>query len=826
MTSDLSSFVIAPRARPAEPAVRIDDTTLRDGEQTAGVVFSNHEKIRIAKLLDEVGVHQIEIGIPAMGGDEKKTIAEIVELGLDTSILAWNRAVVDDIRHSIDCGVDAVAISMSASDIHIEHKLAKSRQWVLDQIRECVAFAKDQDLYVSVNAEDASRADLEFLLRFGQAAKEEGADRLRFCDTLGILDPFDTYNVITFLKKEGGLDIEMHTHDDFGMATANALAGIKAGATYVNTTVNGLGERAGNAALEEVAMALKYLGKVDVGLHTSRFRELSEYVAAASARTIPAWKSIVGTNVFAHESGIHADGVIKNPLNYEAFAPEDVGLERQIVVGKHSGSRTIYRKFQEFGLELTQEDCDGVLALVRKTAVELKRALFDKELMYIYQDYLGHLGDAVPMGNKGAAEAAGADPAVPAPGAATLNSHRRHAIERGAAGAPLRAATLAEKLLAAHAGLDAVVPGQIVVCDVDVAIAQDGTGPLAIEQIEELGTGRVKAPECVFFIDHAAPAPRSELANAQKTIRAFCAESGATLSDVEMGVCHQRVAESYAKPGDLVIGADSHTCMAGALGAFATGMGSTDVAVGMATGKTWLRVPETFRIEVEGDARRRRRGQGPDAHPHRAAGRRRRHLQGARVRRAGHRRDAHARPPDPEQHERRGRRQVRPHAERRDDQGVPGGAGPRGGLAAARGRPRGRLRARRAVRPRRRGADGGEAAHRGQHGAGGRAQGHQGGPGPHRHLHQRPPRGPALGGAHPARASPRPGHAPHRHAGLAGHGARRRRRGPVRRVLGRRRRGHQPRLRRVRRRPRGYPRRRRGVHQHREPQLPRPHGQP
>jgi 3-isopropylmalate/(R)-2-methylmalate dehydratase large subunit len=162
------------------------------------------------------------------------------------------------------------------------------------------------------------------------------------------------------------------------------------------------------------------------------------------------------------------------------------------------------------------------------------------------------------------------------------------------------ALTLAEKILAAHAGLESVVPGQIVVADVDVAIAQDGTGPLAIQQIEELGVARVKAPTCVFFIDHAAPAPRSELANAQKTIRAFCASSGATLSDVEMGVCHQRVAESYARPGDLVIGADSHTCMAGALGAFATGMGSTDVAVGMATGKTWLRVPETFRIAVEG----------------------------------------------------------------------------------------------------------------------------------------------------------------------------------------------------------------------------------
>jgi 3-isopropylmalate/(R)-2-methylmalate dehydratase large subunit len=163
--------------------------------------------------------------------------------------------------------------------------------------------------------------------------------------------------------------------------------------------------------------------------------------------------------------------------------------------------------------------------------------------------------------------------------------------------------TLAEKLLAARVGLDAVVPGQIVVADVDVAIAQDGTGPLAIQQIGELGTARVAAPTCVFFIDHAAPAPRSELANAQRTIRAFCAASGATLSDVEMGICHQRVAESYAKPGDLVIGADSHTCTAGALAAFATGMGSTDVAVGMASGKTWLRVPATVRLEVSGALR-------------------------------------------------------------------------------------------------------------------------------------------------------------------------------------------------------------------------------
>jgi homocitrate synthase NifV len=179
----------------------------------------------------------------------------------------------------------------------------------------------------------------------------------------------------------------MHTHNDFGMATANAIAGIKAGAHYVNTTINGLGERAGNAALEEVVMALKYISKVDLRLKTERFRELSEFVANASARSIPVWKPIVGANVFAHESGIHADGVIKNPLNYEVFTPEEVGLERQLVIGKHSGTKAIRMKFEEFRIELSDEDCAAILEIVRRHAVESKRGLFEKELMYIYKDY-------------------------------------------------------------------------------------------------------------------------------------------------------------------------------------------------------------------------------------------------------------------------------------------------------------------------------------------------------------------------------------------------------------------------------------------------------
>lgn len=368
--------------------VKFDDTTLRDGEQTAGVVFANREKVRIAKLLDEIGVHQIEAGIAAMGGDERETIAEIASLGLNASVLGWNRANVDDIKTSIECGVDAVAISLATSDIHIETKLKKDRAWVLNSIREAVAFAKSHGVYVSVNAEDASRTDIGFLKEYACAAEAEGADRLRFCDTIGIMEPFRTYQVVRELRQSCGLEIEMHTHNDFGMAVSNAIAGIHAGATWVNVTVAGLGERAGNAALEEVVMALKYTEEIDVDIDTTRFREIGEYVFGAAGRRIPAWKSVIGTNVFAHESGIHADGVIKNPKTYEIFSPDEVGLERQIVIGKHSGSKSIEMKFAEYGIELTKAQAAEMLPMVRNMAVELKRSLFDKELLYIYNDWV------------------------------------------------------------------------------------------------------------------------------------------------------------------------------------------------------------------------------------------------------------------------------------------------------------------------------------------------------------------------------------------------------------------------------------------------------
>ncbi|NYT11487.1 MAG: homocitrate synthase [Methanomassiliicoccales archaeon] len=367
--------------------LNICDTTLRDGEQAAGIVFANLEKIRIAKLLDELGVQQLEVGIPAMGGDEKKSIKRIASLGLDSSILGWNRASIEDISHSIDCDVDAVAISMSSSDIHIEHKLRKSREWVLERLVEGIEYAKDHGLYVSANAEDSSRADKEFLIKFAQTAKGAGADRLRYCDTLGILEPRRTFETIKVLVDYVKIPVEMHTHNDFGMATANAIAGVRGGATFISTTVLGIGERTGNSPLEEVVMAAKHLLNVDTGIDTKRFREIAEYVARASNREIPGWKPIVGSNCFAHEAGIHTDGVLKFLSNYEPYSPEEVGMDRKIIIGKHSGRSTIKQVLADRGIDINDEASTAILEIVRKTSVSLKRALSENELFYIYQDW-------------------------------------------------------------------------------------------------------------------------------------------------------------------------------------------------------------------------------------------------------------------------------------------------------------------------------------------------------------------------------------------------------------------------------------------------------
>ena len=371
--------------------VAICDTTLRDGEQTAGIVFANIEKYKIAQMLDDAGVPQIECGIPVMGGDEKIAVKHIAHMGLNASILGWNRATIADVDSSLDCDVDSIAISMSSSDIHIENKLRKTRQWVLEQISMSVQHAADHGMYISCNAEDASRADLMFLIDFAKTAKEAGANRLRYCDTIGREDPFTAYERIKTIIKVVGIDVEMHTHNDFGMANANSIAGVKAGAKFVSTTVMGIGERSGNAALEEVVMTCRHILNLETGIDAKKLRPLAEFVSKAANRPIGKAKPFLGENCFAHEAGIHADGIIKNAKNYEPYDPEEVGLTRSIVIGKHSGSKTLITDLATRGVELSHEDAEKLLVLVRRASISVHRSLSSDELYYLYQDMLNNV---------------------------------------------------------------------------------------------------------------------------------------------------------------------------------------------------------------------------------------------------------------------------------------------------------------------------------------------------------------------------------------------------------------------------------------------------
>jgi len=363
----------------------IDDTTLRDGEQTAGVVFSRREKLTIARMLDSIGVREIECGIPAMGAEEQAGIKALVDLGLNARLITWNRALVPEIKASIACGVQAVDISLSVSDQMIVHKLRTDRAAVREQLKVALGFAKECNLYVSVGGEDAGRADLDFIVDLMKITRDMGGDRFRFCDTLGMMDPFTMYDKVSCLRRAvPEVDIEVHTHNDLGMATANAIAGIRAGARFVNTTINGLGERAGNAALEEVVMGLKHALGIDIGIDTHRFREMSLFVAKASQRPLPVSKPVVGERAFAHEAGLHADGVIKDHRNYEGFDPAEVGLERQIIVGKHSGTGGLIERYRTMGISLGRAQATALLATARAMAGRRKRDLSNGELMGIY----------------------------------------------------------------------------------------------------------------------------------------------------------------------------------------------------------------------------------------------------------------------------------------------------------------------------------------------------------------------------------------------------------------------------------------------------------
>ncbi|MCD7782201.1 MAG: homocitrate synthase family protein [Methanosphaera sp.] len=346
--------------------INIYDTTLRDGEQTPGVSFTKEEKLDIAHSLDELGIPQIEAGFPQVSKNEQQSVKAIANEGLDANIICLTRTKKSDIDCALDADVDGIITFMGLSDLHIEVKIKKSREEVNQICMDAVDYGKDHGLFVAFSAEDATRTELPKLLDIYKQAQDHKADRIHVADTTGSINPYAMEYMISALRKELDLDIAVHCHNDFGMAVANSIAGIRGGATSISTTVNGIGERAGNASLEELIMALKLLYDKDLGFNTEVISSLSKKVSEYSKIPVPDSKAVVGNNVFRHESGIHVDALLKKPLCYEPYLPEMIGAKRQIVLGKHSGKAAIEEKLKNLDIKVDDDKLLEIVGLVKQ----------------------------------------------------------------------------------------------------------------------------------------------------------------------------------------------------------------------------------------------------------------------------------------------------------------------------------------------------------------------------------------------------------------------------------------------------------------------------
>ena len=374
--------------------IKILDTTLRDGEQTPNVALSSEDKLKIAQALDELGVDIIEAGFPINSEGEADAVKRISGAGLKAEICALCRATKDDIDAALKCDVDSVHIFLATSKVHLEKKLKITQEEAREKAEASVRYAKEHGLIAEFSCEDGTRTGLDFLNVVHKAVEDAGGDRIDIPDTVGVMTPTAMTQVVAEIRKNTRVPLAVHCHDDFGLSVANSLAGVLGGAEEIHATVNGLGERAGNAALEEIVLGLQAFYNVKTNINTRKLAFVSRLVSQLTGIPVPPNKAIVGENAFSHESGIHVHGVLSECSTYEPMRPEIVGKERTFVVGKHSGVHAVQNKLMEYGLMLQPDQMKEVVARVKKYA-ESGKKLDDAELLAVAYDVLGQEAEPV-----------------------------------------------------------------------------------------------------------------------------------------------------------------------------------------------------------------------------------------------------------------------------------------------------------------------------------------------------------------------------------------------------------------------------------------------